>query len=129
MKLLLDSHIWLWSFIEPERLGTRSRKELKNPNNELWLSPVSTWEALTLHAKGRVYLAENVKEWIALNTAPFLEAPLTHEIAMAAEFISLAHRDPADRLLAGTAQVLSLTLLTADARLLGLGEISTLANR
>lgn len=129
MKLLLDTHIWLWSFIEPERLGSRTHRELKNPSNELWLSPISTWEALTLHAKGRVYLAENVKEWIALNTALFLEAPLTHEIAVAAEFLSLAHRDPADRLLAGTAQVLGLTLLTADTRLLGLGEISTLANR
>jgi PIN domain nuclease of toxin-antitoxin system len=129
LRLLLDTHIWLWSFIEPQRLGPKTLKELKNPNNELWLSPVSTWEALTLHAKKRVYLAENIKEWVARNTAPFLEAPLTHEIAVAAEFLSLAHRDPADRLLAGTAQVLGLTLLTADSRLLGLGEISTLANR
>jgi PIN domain nuclease of toxin-antitoxin system len=129
LKLLLDTHIWLWSVIEPERLGARTRKELKNPGNELWLSPISSWEALTLHAKGRVYLAENVKDWIALNTAPFFEAPLTHEIAVAAEFLSLAHRDPADRLLAGTALVLGLTLVTADGNLLGLGEIATLGNR
>jgi PIN domain nuclease of toxin-antitoxin system len=129
LRLLLDTHIWLWSLIEPERLATRIRRELKDPDNELWLSPVSTWEALTLHAKGRVYLAENVKDWIALNTAPFLEAPLTHEIAVAAEFLSLAHRDPADRFLAATALVLDLTLVTGDTRLLGLGEISTLANR
>jgi PIN domain nuclease of toxin-antitoxin system len=94
----------------------------------LWLSPVSTWEALTLHTKKRVFLADNVREWIARNTAPFLDAPLTHEIALAAEFLSLAHRDPADRLLAGTAQVLGLTLVTADSRLLRLGEISTLGN-
>jgi PIN domain nuclease of toxin-antitoxin system len=129
LKLLLDTHIWLWSFIEPERLGARTRRELKNPDNELWLSPVSTWEALTLHTKGRVYLAENAREWIVRNTAPFREAPLTHEIATAAEFLSLEHRDPADRLLAGTAQVLGLTLLTADTRLLGLGDIATLGNR
>jgi PIN domain nuclease of toxin-antitoxin system len=129
LKLLLDTHIWLWSVIEPERLGARTRKELKNPGNELWLSPISSWEALTLHAKGRVYLAENVKDWIALNTAPFFEAPLTHEIAVAAEFLSLAHCDPADRLLAGTALVLGLTLVTADGNLLGLGEIATLGNR
>ena len=129
MRLLLDTHIWLWSFIEPERIGPKTHRELKDADNELWLSPISTWEALTLHAKGRVYLAENAREWVARNTAPFQEAPLTHEIATAAEFLSLVHRDPADRLLAGTAQVLGLTLLTADTRLLGLGEISTLGNR
>ena len=129
MRLLLDTHIWLWSLIEPERLGKRTRNELRDPENELWLSPVSTWEALTLHDKGRVYLASNTGEWIARNTALFREAPLTHEVAAASQFLRLAHRDPADRFLAATAKVLDLTLVTADANLLGLGEISTLANR
>ena len=129
MRLLLDTHIWLWGLIEPERLGKRTRAELRNPENELWLSPVSTWEALILHDKGRVYLASNAGEWIARNTAPFREAPLTHEIAAASQFLRLAQRDPADRFLAATAKVLDLTLVTADASLLGLGEIATLANR
>jgi PIN domain nuclease of toxin-antitoxin system len=129
LKLLLDTHIWLWSLIEPQRLGKRTRDELRNPENELWLSPVSTWEALILHDKGRVYLASNVGEWIARNTAPFREAPLTHEIAAASQVLRLAHRDPADRFLAATAKVLDLTLVTADANLLGLGEIATLGNR
>jgi PIN domain nuclease of toxin-antitoxin system len=129
LRLLLDTHIWLWSLIEPERLGKRTRHELKDRTNELWLSPVSTWEALTLHDKGRVYLAPDTREWIARNTAPFREASLTHEIATASQFLRLAHRDPADRFLAATALVLGLTLVTADAHLLGLGEIATLANR
>jgi len=129
LKLLLDTHIWLWSLIEPDRLGRRTRAELQDPGNELWLSPISTWEALTLHDKGRVYLAAEVHEWIARNTAPFREAPLTHEIAIAARQLRLIQRDPADRFLAATAQVLDLTLVTADVRLLGLGEIATLANR
>jgi PIN domain nuclease of toxin-antitoxin system len=129
LRLLLDTHIWLWSLIEPERLGKRTHAELRNPENELWLSPVSTWEALILHDKGRVYLASNAGEWIARNTAPFREAPLTHEIAVASQFLRLAQRDPVDRFLAATAKVLDLTLVTADASLLGLGEIATLANR
>ena len=129
MRLLLDTHIWLWSLIEPERLGRRIRGELRNQTNELWLSPVSTWEALILHGKGRVYLASDPRDWITRNTAPFREAPLTHEIASASQFLRLAQRDPADRFLAATALVLDLTLVTADASLLGLGEIATLANR
>jgi PIN domain nuclease of toxin-antitoxin system len=62
-------------------------------------------------------------------TGPFRQAPLTHEMVAAARRLPLPQRDPADRFLAATAKVLNLTLVTADASLLGLGEIATLANR
>jgi PIN domain nuclease of toxin-antitoxin system len=129
LKLLLDTHIWLWSLQDPKRLGHRVRHELANPGNELWLSPISTWEALTLHAKGRIRLHGDLGEWVLRATAPLREAPLTHEIALVARELKLPHQDPADRFLAATAQVLDLTLVTADNDLLGLGEIATLANR
>jgi PIN domain nuclease of toxin-antitoxin system len=129
LRLLLDTHIWLWSLIEPDRLGRQVKEKLLDPQNEFWLSPVSTWEALMLHDKKRVYLAPDPEGWIAQNTAPFREAPLTHEIAAASRRLSLPQRDPADRFLAATAKVLNLTLVTADTNLLGLGEISTLGNR
>lgn len=129
MKLLLDTHIWLWSLREPGRLGRRLRRELADPGNELWLSPVSTWEALLLAAKGRILLRGDLGAWLARATTHLREAPLTHEIVLAAHQLPLPHPDPADRFLAATAQVLGLTLVTADARLLGLGEIATLANR
>jgi len=129
LKLLLDTHIWLWSLGEPSRLGRHIRHELKDGNNDLWLSPVSTWEALLLNAKGRIRLHGNLGEWLERATAHFQEAPLTHEIVLAAQQLPLPHPDPADRFLAATAQVLGLTLVTADERLLGLGEIKTLANR
>ena len=128
MKLLLDTHIWLWAVHDPKRLGRRLFRELSKEANELWLSPISTWEALTLHVKGRIHLGSDLKEWVARATAGTREAPLTHEIALAARKLPL-HQDPADRILAATAQVLDLTLATADERLLGLGEIRTLANR
>ena len=129
MKLLLDTHIWLWSLQDPTRLGKRVLHELKSSENELWLSPISTWEALTLNAKKRIQLPADLAQWVAQATAPLREAPLTHEIALAARLLALPHNDPADRFLAATARVLRLTLVTADANLLGLGEISTLANR
>ena len=129
MRLLLDTHIWLWSLGEPRRLGGRVRQELKDRNNELWLSPVSTWEALLLNAKGRIRLHEDLAGWLTRATAYLREAPLTHEIVLAAQQLPLPHPDPADRFLVATAQVLGLILVTADERLLGLGEIKTLANR
>jgi PIN domain nuclease of toxin-antitoxin system len=129
VKLLLDTHIWLWSLREPTRLGRHLRHELRNPDNELWLSPISTWEALVLHAKRRIQLYDNPALWVRDATADFKEAPLTHEIALAVHKLNLPHADFADRFLAATAQVLGLTLVTADERLLGLGNIATLANR
>jgi len=129
LRLLLDTHIWYWSLVEPARLGRRVRSELIKAQNELWLSPVSTWEILLLHAKGRIELQEVPSQWVARATANLREAPLTHEIVLAAYQLPLLHPDPADRFLAATAEVLDLTLVTADERLLGLGEIKTLANR
>ena len=129
MRILLDTHIWLWSIYEPSRIGTRLRRELNNPENELWLSPISTWEALILQDKGRLQLEENRDIWVAEATAPFREAPITHGVALVSRQISLPHNDPADRFLAATAKVFDLTLATADVKLLGLGDIATLANR
>lgn len=129
MRLLLDTHIWLWSLAEPRRLGRRVASELRNRDNELWLSPISTWEALLLNAKGRISLHGDLAGWLARATAHLHEAPLTHEIVLLAQQLSLPHPDPADRFLAATACVLDLTLVTADDRLLGLGDIATLANR
>jgi PIN domain nuclease of toxin-antitoxin system len=112
-----------------ERVGTRVQEEMRDPANEIWLSPISTWEALTLNAKGRLQLPLDLAEWVARATAPFREAPLSHEIALTSRRLFLPHQDPADRLLAATAKVLNLTLITADVQLLGLGEIATLGNR
>jgi len=129
LNLLLDTQIWLWSLAEPARLGQRLRRELTDRNNEVWLSPVSTWEALLLNSKGKIQIRGDLNRWLALATEHLHEAPLTHEIVLAAQRLSLPHPDPADRFLVATAHVLGLTLVTADERLLGLGEIATLANR
>jgi PIN domain nuclease of toxin-antitoxin system len=128
LKLLLDTHIWLWLFREPKRLGQRTFQELQDTKNELWLSPISTWEALTLHYKGRITLHSEPAKWVARATAGVREAVLTHEIMVVARQLSL-HQDPADRMIAATALVLDLTLVTADSLLLGLANIKTLANR
>jgi PIN domain nuclease of toxin-antitoxin system len=128
VKLLLDTHIWLWSQREPSRLGRRVCRELENQANELWLSPISTWEALLLHQKGRIVLHQDPVVWLARTTAQLREAPLTHEIVVVAQRLPLPHADPADRFLAATAKVLNLTLVTADRNLLGLGDIATLPN-
>lgn len=128
MKLLLDTHIWLWSVLEPERLGKRLRLVLASQEHELWLSVVSSWEALLLHKKKKIHLGSDPVQWVQLASQSLQEVPLTQDIVVAAHELEL-HSDPADRFLAATAMVLDLTLVTADARLLGLGSIATQANR
>ena len=108
MKLLLDTHIWLWFRGDTKRLGRRATQALKDEQNELWLSPISTWEALTLHQKGRIHLRGDLAAWVASATAGIKEAVLTHEIMIAARQLPL-HQDASDRMLAATAQVLDLT--------------------
>lgn len=130
MRLLLDTHIWLWSLLEPARLAKQVAAELENPDNELWLSPISLWEVLILVEKRRVVLDLDPAAWIrrVLARVPFKEAPLNHEVALKSRSLSLDHQDPADRFLAATALIYDLTLVTADERLLHSKELHILPN-
>jgi PIN domain nuclease of toxin-antitoxin system len=130
MKLLLDTHIWLWSLGEPERLSRRVAKELDDRQNELWLSPISIWEALLLFKKKRIQIDTDFTTWLAasLSVLPVVEAPLTFEVSRTLQTLSMPHDDPADLFLAATAKAFELTLITADRNLLKTEGISVLAN-
>ena len=131
MKLLLDTHIWLWALLEPERLTAPVRDALQSPENELWLSPISVWEATLLAERGRVIVTSDVQAWVRglLAALPRREAPLTFEVALMSRRLELAHQDPADRFIAASACVHELTLVTADERLLDATGYAVLANR
>ena len=131
MRLLLDTHIWLWSLLEPENLSRKVRRALTSNDSELWLSPISVWESLLLAEKGRIELRPDPKSWIeqALEKAPLKEAPLTHDVALGSTSINLPHKDPADHFLVATAVVFDLTLVTSDDRLLATKGLKLLANR
>ena len=131
MKLLLDTHIWIWSLLQPERMAPRVQTALQDPANEKWLSPISVWELVILVEKKRVSLNVSVDEWVAqaMAVVPLREATLTTEVALATNKTRLSHRDPADAFLVATAKVFDLTLVTADARLLAAKGISLFRNR
>jgi PIN domain nuclease of toxin-antitoxin system len=120
MKLLLDTHIWVWSLVDPDRLAVRVREALEKEDHELWLSPICVWEALLLLERGRISSPLPPQETVArmLVAGPFREAPLTHAVALESRRLDLPHDDPADRFIAATAVVHGLTLVTADHRLL-----------
>lgn len=130
MKLLLDTHIWLWSLGEPQRLSRRVAKELDDRQNELWLSAISIWEAFLLFRKKRIQIDTDFMTWLSasLNVLPVVEAPLTFEVVRALPTLGVPHVDPADLFLAATAKAFELTLITADRKLIKTDGISVLAN-
>jgi len=131
LKLLLDTHIWVWSVLDAGRLSARVARQLVNPENEIWLSAVSVWELRLLHDKGRLKLMPDAVSWIQdnLSRLNIREAPLTFEVALAISSLNLPHNDPADGFIAATAKVFGLTLVTADEQLARLKDIAVLPNR
>ncbi|MGH9546738.1 MAG: type II toxin-antitoxin system VapC family toxin [Terriglobales bacterium] len=130
MKLLLDTHIWIWSVSEPHRLTRRVAKELESSQNQLWLSPVSIWETMLLHRKGCLKIPEGFSTWVtrALSIMTFTEAPFTFEVAEALSTMNLPHADPADLFLAGSAKAFGLTLVTSDRNLIRTNGLSVMEN-
>ena len=130
MKYLLDTHIWIWSVLHPDRVSRRVDGVLTDTGNELWLSPVSVWELTLLCRKKRFRLEPDISTWVEKSRSELqlIEAPLTIDVALAIPSINFSHGDPADHFLAATAKVFDLTLITADDHLLKLPGIRVLAN-
>jgi PIN domain nuclease of toxin-antitoxin system len=130
VNILLDTHIWLWAFLEKKRIRKRLAAILEDPENQLFLSSVSVWEAMMLFENGNIEVTADPVVWVrrALANGFVAEAPLTHEIALHSRLIDLPHKDPADRFIAATALVNGFTLATSDKHLLGFRGIPTLPN-
>ncbi|NEQ50806.1 MAG: type II toxin-antitoxin system VapC family toxin [Leptolyngbya sp. SIO3F4] len=120
MKLLLDTHIWLWYCLGSTDLPENLKVAIAAPNNELWLSPMSVWETLMLAEKGRIFLAPDAVTWINAATKALgtQEASLNQTIAILSRQLACPHQDPIDRFLAATAIYHGLQLVTVDQNLL-----------
>lgn len=131
MRLLLDTHIWLWSLVEPNRLSANTAAVLAASDTERWLSPLSVWEALMAIERKRFQVDGPAEAWVrqALERAPVTEAPVTAEVAFVSRKLRTTHPDPVDRFLLATAQVFELTLVTADTKLATVDGVSVLSNR
>lgn len=129
MRLLLDTHAWLWRLLAPERLTAAAERAIADRESELLLSPVSTWETLVLARKGRLELAPSPAEWVlgALRRSAPTAVPLTHGIALRSEALEgFESGDPADRFLVATALEHDLTLVTADGAMHAYPAVATL---
>ena len=131
MRLLLDTHIWLDFASSPGKLGRRLRRELISANSELWLSPISVWEALRLAEKGKLKSRRDdpaTSIGRILEACPMREAAITFQIARETSMFALPHRDPADAWLVATARVMGLVLATRDEKITMSGLVETLGD-
>ncbi len=119
MRLLVDTHVWLWQGADSGRLGPQSRALLEDRSNDLYLSIASVWELSIKIAAGKLRLPLDLKPFVetrlAKSEASVLNVSLNHAIALRG--LEPAHGDPFDRMLVCQARCESMTLLTADARL------------
>lgn len=119
MKLLLDTHVFLWLHADRLRLPPALLEELGDLENSLFLSVASAWEIGIKHALGRLSLPESPADWLTsrlpASGTNALAITLPHALTSAA--LPPHHRDPFDRLLVAQAQVDDLTLVTSDAQL------------
>ena len=130
VNFLLDTHIWIWALTRPEKLSRAVRRQIENPKSELYLSPVSVWEAHHLVRRGKLRPKQDFPDWLdqAFAQVPIKEAPFNFAVAAEASKIHLPQADPGDVFLAATASVFALTLITADSQLLDCAWLKTFAN-
>lgn len=120
-RILLDTHIWLWGILSPEKLGDEGRALIEDAENELFLSAASSWEISIKYKLGRIPLPEPPEAFILPRLIRDDIKPLSveHHHACRVSVLPTLHRDPFDRILIAQAQTENLVLITADFRIQG----------
>ena len=116
MRLLLDTHVFLWYISADPQLPVAFRDAIRDPANEAYLSAASVWEAVIKYALGKLPLPEPPAEYLPRQREAHHVATLPIEEATLALLAGLPplHRDPFDRILVAQALQHGLTLVTVD---------------
>ena len=116
MRLLLDTHVWLWWQSAPERLNQRTRDLLADPDETVLFSAASSWEIGIKYALKRLDFSEPPAQFVPprLVRDGMTPLPVEHGHALRVAELPLHHRDPFDRLLIAQAQLEDATLVTGD---------------
>jgi len=120
MKLLLDTHIFLWHVTGDRKLSQFFKEKIQDPENEVFVSSVSLWEAIVKHSLGKLPLP--AKPGILLvelrEKHRFSSLPLDENSVRHLPELPSFHRDPFDRMLICQAKEHDLTIVTADEEIL-----------
>jgi PIN domain nuclease of toxin-antitoxin system len=116
MKLLLDTHIFLWLISNDSRLPTKMEMAIRDPLNEAYLSVVSLWEIIVKLQLGKLPLPQTPETYIPLQRVRHQIADLSLDEASVKQLAQLppVHRDPFDRMLICQALAHGMTLVSVD---------------
>jgi PIN domain nuclease of toxin-antitoxin system len=117
MRVLIDTQIFLWGLLEPERLRQGVKDFLKNTlENEMYFSHVSSWEIATKYGIKKLDIPDIPERYVPnrVKEAGFLHLPIKLEHVLQVHGLPPVHKDPFDRLLVSQARVEGLTILTSD---------------
>ena len=116
MKILLDTHCWLWMAASLQRFSDSARALVETRDNDLYLSAASAWEIAIKHSLGKLRLPEPPVRYVPsrLGATGTTALPIEHSHALHVATLPPHHRDPFDRLLVAQAQLEDLPILTAD---------------
>jgi PIN domain nuclease of toxin-antitoxin system len=119
VRILLDTHCWLWLQVSPARFSPPVLASLRDARNQLLLSAASSWEIAIKYLLGRLPLPAAPGEYVPSRMAAsgVVGLPVEHSHALEVAVLPPLHRDPFDRLLVAQARVEKLTILTADPQL------------
>lgn len=116
MKLLIDTHVFLWWDSDDSKLPEEFRSAIAAPQNEVYVSAVSVWEIAIKRASGKLIFGQTVGR--SMERHGFRSLPITVEHAEWAGGLPPLHRDPFDRLLVAQAHLEGLVLVTVDDQIL-----------
>ena len=115
MNCLVDTHILLWSLVDPERVPDAMRQLLEDARNRVWFSAASIWEIAIKHSlKKREFDVEPTIIWKAARETGLEELAISAEHAIGVEGLPSIHKDPFDRLLVAQAHAEGMKLLSID---------------
>lgn len=116
MRILLDTHCWLWMLLASDRFTPEGRAHITTPENELLLSAGSVWEIAIKHALGRLRLPMEPAEYVPnrLAATGIVSLAIDYRHALRVGQLPRHHRDPFDRVLIAQAQVEGIPILTSD---------------
>ena len=116
MRLLLDTHIFLWLINEPNRLPESTLGAIRSQDNNVYLSVVSLWEIIVKHQIGKMPLPESPDHYIPDQREKHLIGNLPLDEASVSQLpkLPMVHRDPFDRMLICQAIAHDLTIVTSD---------------
>ncbi len=116
MRFLLDTQVFLWMQVAPERLRHQVRHTIEDANNSVLLSAASSWEISIKYGLGKLALPQPPSEYVPdrMETSGVSALPVQHSHALRVASLPMHHRDPFDRLLVAQSHVEGLALITAD---------------